>query len=310
MHFLGADLNLKRLPGMNYRGVQRLVKIRQRHGDVILKAPGHGAPDVVDNAERGVTVAVGIGDHADGEQIVNLIEAARLADNFAMQRIEALDAGFQLRGNAVFDELGADGVLDVFEKSLVKGSFVAELLLQREVRVRFQVAEGKIFEFALDDGHTEAVSDRRVNVHRLAGDANLFGRLQELQRSHVVEAVGKLYHHNPNVLHHGQQHLANVFRLARFRRHHVQAADFGDTFDKLGYLAAKAFLETRKGKLGVFNDVVEQGRRERGGVHADIDQNVGHFQEMRDVGIARSAKLVVVALRGDFERAPHRPAGF
>jgi len=34
----------------------------------------------------------------------------------------------------------------------VKGSFVAELLLQREVRVRFQVAEGKIFEFALDDG--------------------------------------------------------------------------------------------------------------------------------------------------------------
>jgi len=105
-----------------------------------------------------------------------------------------------------------------------------------------------------------------------------------------VQAVGKLDHHNANVLHHGQQHLANVFRLARFRRHHVQAADFGDTFDKLSHLASKAFLETRKGKLGVFNDVVEQGRRERGGVHADIGQNVGHFQEMRDVGIARSAE--------------------
>jgi len=126
-------------------------------------------------------------------------------------------------------------------------------------------------------GHTEAVSDRRVNVHRLPGDANLFGRLQELQRSHVVQAVGKLDHHNANVLHHGQQHLANVFRLARFRRHHVQAADFGDAFDKLGHLAAKAFLETRKWKLGVFNDVVEQGRRERGGVHADVGKDVGHF---------------------------------
>src|SRR5258705_1990574 len=31
---------------------------------------------------------------------------------------------------------------------------------------------------------------------------------------------------------------------------------------------------------------------------------------MRNVGIARSAKLVVVALGSDFERAPHRPGVF
>ena len=57
MHLLGANLHFKRLPGMNHGGVQRLIKIGPRHGDVILKPAGHGTPNLVDHAERGVAVA-------------------------------------------------------------------------------------------------------------------------------------------------------------------------------------------------------------------------------------------------------------
>src|SRR5260221_7655162 len=310
VHLLRADLDFEGLPGVNHSGMQRLVQIGPRHRDVILEAPGDGPPDVVDDTQRGVTAAVGIRDHSDGQQIVNLVEAALLAHDFAVQRIEALDARLQLRGNAVFHQLGADGALDLFEKSLVKGSFVAELLLQGEVGVRLQVTEGEVFEFALNDGHSQAVSDRGVNIHRLPGDAQLLGWLQKLQRTHVVQTVGQLHHHHADVLHHGQKHLADVFRLARFRGHHVQAADFGDALDELSDLTAKAFLEARNGKLGVFDNVMQQSGRQCGGVHADVGQDVRHFQEMGNIGVARCAELVVVAFGGYLERASHRPGAF
>src|SRR5437899_6050944 len=104
---------------------------------------------MMDNAERGVAVAVGIGNDADGQQIIDLVEAALLANDFPVQRVKALDARLKFRGDTVFHELGADGGLDVLEKSLVKRGLVAELLLQGKVGVGFQVTEGKILELAL-----------------------------------------------------------------------------------------------------------------------------------------------------------------
>src|SRR2546422_4234220 len=116
MHFLRANLNFEWLAAMDDRGVQRLVEIRPRHGDVILETAGHRAPDVVNDAESGVTTTFCIGDNADSEEIVNLLEAAALALDFAMKRIKALAAGFKFGGDFVFHELGADGGLHVFEK--------------------------------------------------------------------------------------------------------------------------------------------------------------------------------------------------
>ena len=74
VHFLGADLHLERLPGMDHGRVQRLIEIRPRHGDVVLEAPRHGPPNLVDHAERRVAVLDRIGDHANGQQVVNLVE--------------------------------------------------------------------------------------------------------------------------------------------------------------------------------------------------------------------------------------------
>src|SRR5713101_1991148 len=84
VHFLRADLHLERLAAVEHGSVQRLIKIRPGNGDVILEPPGDGAPDVVDNAEGRVTIALRIGDHAHGEQIVNLAKANFLAHDFAV----------------------------------------------------------------------------------------------------------------------------------------------------------------------------------------------------------------------------------
>ena len=79
MHFLGSNLHFKRLPGMYHRGVQRLIQIGTRDGNVILKPAGDGTPNVVNYPKCGVTVPFGIGDDPDRQQIVDLFDAALLA---------------------------------------------------------------------------------------------------------------------------------------------------------------------------------------------------------------------------------------
>ena len=173
MHLLRANLHLEGLPGMNHGGVQRLVEVRPRHGDVILESPGNGTPYLMDHAERRITILHRVGNHAHGEQVVDLIERPLLLLNLLVQRIEALDAGLHFGGNAVLDQLAANRVLH-FDQKLVEDLLLGrDFLLQLEKRFRLEIAERKIFEFAANEAHSEPVGDRRVDIERFAGDALL-----------------------------------------------------------------------------------------------------------------------------------------
>jgi hypothetical protein len=262
---------------------------------------------MVDNAESGVATALRIGDDANGEEVVDLVEAALLANDFAVQGMQSLDAGFEFRRNAIFDELGANGVLYIFEEFFVNGSFVCDFFLQGEVRIGLEVAEREILKFAFDDGHAEAVGDRGVNVHGFARDAQLLGGLEKLEGAHIVDAVSKLDEDHADVVDHGEKHLADVLCLARLGSHDIETADLGDALDEAGDFVAKAFLETGKGKFGVFDDVVKECGGERGGVKTHVGEDVGDFEKMSDVRIAGTAELVAVAFSGDVESAADQP---
>ena len=62
----------------------------------------------------------------------------------------------------------------------------------------------------------EPLRQRRVDLHRLAGDALLLLDRQGVQRAHVVEPVGELDEDDPDVLGHRQQHLSDVLGLLLF----------------------------------------------------------------------------------------------
>jgi len=93
--------------------------------------------------------------------------------------------------------------------------FLRDLLLQSKIRFRLEIAERKILEFALDDGHAEAVGDGRVNIHGLASDAKLLGGLEEFEGAHVVQASASFHDDDTDVVDHRQEHLADVFRPVR-----------------------------------------------------------------------------------------------
>src|SRR5580692_1071116 len=310
VHFLRADLDLERLAAMEDRGMERLIKVWPRHGDVILEAARDRPPNVMHHAQRGVAASLGVRDHADGEQVIDLLEAALLPLDFAVQRIKAFDARFQFRGNAAFHQLRADGALHFFQKPLVNGALLRDFFLQREKSLRLEKTEGQVLEFAADHAHPDAVIDRRVDVESFARNALLFFMPQKFERAHVVEAVSELDHHDANVIDHGQEHFADVLGLPGFRGGHVKAADLRDAFDQASHVRPKPLFNASDRIFGIFDGIVKKGGGERGGIHAHVGENVGHFKKVRDIGIAGAAELVAVTLGSNFVGAANHPGVF
>ena len=80
MHGPSANLHLERTPiECNDSGVQALIEIVLRHGDVVVKLIWNRSPDAVDRTERGVAVAQVLHDHTDGIDVINLREVAGAA---------------------------------------------------------------------------------------------------------------------------------------------------------------------------------------------------------------------------------------
>ena len=118
VHLLGADLNFEVFSfGADDGGVQGLVEIRARNRDEILDPARHGGPFVVNHAERAVAVLDGVGDDADGKQVVDLVERDLLALELLVDGIGTLDARFHAGRNALAAEFGfhrAPHALQVF----------------------------------------------------------------------------------------------------------------------------------------------------------------------------------------------------
>ena len=106
-------------------------------------------------------------------------------------------------------ELG-DGALDVALAALAPG---VEQLGQLAEPLGLERLEGEVLELPLHLPDPEPLGQRRVDLHRLAGDALLLLGRQAVQRAHVVEPVGQLDEDDPDVLGHRQEHLPDVLGL-------------------------------------------------------------------------------------------------
>ena len=98
VHFLRPDLHLKGVAGgVNEGGVQRLVEVRPRHGDVVLEPPGNRPPELMHHSQRRVAVPDRIGDHAYRQQVEDLAQVHPLARHLLMNGVKPLDAPVNLR---------------------------------------------------------------------------------------------------------------------------------------------------------------------------------------------------------------------
>ena len=175
---------------------------------------------------------------------------------------------------------------------------------------RYRKAE--VLELPLQLPDAQPIGQRRVDLHRLLRDAPALGWRPELERAHVVQAVGQLDEHDADVLGHGQEHLAHVLgpqvlAVQRRRRARLVALDveelhlveLGDAVDQPRDLAAEAAVELGHRHAAVLGDVVQQRGDDRRGVQMDAGQRLGDRQRMVDVRLARLANLWRMRLGGE-----------
>jgi len=91
VHRPGADLHLQRLARRSHhRRVQRLVEVELGHGDVVLEPALHRPPGGVDRAEGRVAVPDRVHQHADADQVEDVLEGPALHHHLLVDRPQVL----------------------------------------------------------------------------------------------------------------------------------------------------------------------------------------------------------------------------
>src|SRR5688572_11138433 len=157
VHLFGADLHLERKALLaDHRGVQRLVAVGPRHRDEVLDASGHRRPRLVDDPERRIAVAHGAGDDAHGHEVVHLLEFDLLANELAMNAVEALDPAVEVDDRYLsFFELRFQRLREVADDAFGMLALGLDLLVKRLVRLGLERLERQLLELVLHLAHAE-----------------------------------------------------------------------------------------------------------------------------------------------------------
>ena len=103
----------------------------------------------------------------------------------------------------------------------------------RIARFGIEFAEGQIFQLLAHTLHADAARQRRIDVDRLLRDAPALLRLlDEVQRAHVVQAVGELHQQHADVVRHREHQLAEILRLLGALGEKFELGEFGDAVDQ------------------------------------------------------------------------------
>jgi hypothetical protein len=167
----------------------------------------------VDGAERAVAILDRVDDDAEAEDVGELLEGQRLGLHLAEHRprllLPALHAGL----DRMLFEQGRQRLLDLGQHILIALEDLGEPRGDSAVGFRIDVAKGDLLQLLTHALHAHAAGQRRIDVHRLLGDAQAFGLRHMVEGAHVVQAVGELDQEHAHVLRDRQQELAQVLRL-------------------------------------------------------------------------------------------------
>ena len=201
-------------------------------------------------------------------------------------------------------ELG-DRPLDVALAALAAG---VEQLRELPEVLGLEDLEREVLQLPLDLPDPEALRERGVDLHRLAGDPLLLLRRQRVERPHVVEPVGELDEDDPDVLRHRQEHLPDVLGLLLLVAVGAELRQLRDAVDEVGDLGAEPLLEVLEAVLRVLGDVVQERGLDRDRVDAELGGDLGRGDRVGDVRLAGRPHLAGVGLDREVERVARRAA--
>ena len=297
-HVLGADLHFdRRAVGTEQGGVQGLVAIGLGDGDVVLEAARNRFVEAVRHAQCPVARIFVVHHDPQAEHVHDLAERLALAFHLVVDRVQVLLAATHLGRHALRLESGLQRLAGFLDQRPPPPSGLRHRSFDAVGAQGMQRRKTQILKLRADAGHAQPIGDRRVVVKGFPGDAPPPIHRQRPDGAHVVQAVGDLDQHHPDVPGHRQHHLLHVrgLRLGVAAEHGGQ---LGDPVHQFRHRLAKALPQGRLRHRRVLDHVVQEGRHQRLVVHAHLRQNGGHRQGMGNVGMPGQPPLAGMGLVG------------
>ena len=290
VHVPSANLDFDRLAtGAHHRGVQRLVHVELRHGDVVLESAGNRVPPRMHGTKRRIAVLNGVDDDAHTDQIVDVREIMAAHDHLLVDGEVILRASGDVCLDVLLVEILVDLRQNLLQVHIALAGSASHQHHDLVVDLRVEHLEAQFLELRLDGVHTESVGQRCVHVKGFTR-LLLGGRgLHIAPGASVVYAVGELDHQGTHVAAHGHHEFANGFGLGGIT--HFKLTQLGNAIDQTGHGVAEFGAALIQRIVGVFHRVVQQAGCHHDRAHAQIRENLGNGQRVDDVRLARLAAL-------------------
>ncbi|MPM50584.1 hypothetical protein SDC9_97326 [bioreactor metagenome] len=291
VHLLGADLHLKRdSVRCEQSSMQRAVHVWFRRSNIVLKPSRQRLPARVDHAQCSVAVVYGVHNDADGDQVVDFVDAGILPLHLAIDAVKMLrasaNAGFNARGGKLF----ANDSLGVVQRFLSLRLLFAKLATDIGIFLRHEIHKREVFHLAFDGAHAEAMRKGSVDLQRFFCFAGAFIRVTVSQRAHVMQTVGELDDDHANIRRDGKKQFSKVFGLFLFFgdiRLLSALGQLGDAVYKFCDLRAKLIFNAFDGDvISVLYHIVQNGRGDARRIHAHVHHEFRYFQRMDNIRFA------------------------
>ena len=312
VHFAGAQLHLDPHGfAIDQRGMERTIPVVLRGRDIVLELAGQELPRRMQHTQSAVAVRHFLADDAEGHDVRHLFEAHMALGHLAPDRIGVLFAARYFGGYPGFRQRVVHVERDGIDLPAILAADLVQPLGDGPEGFGFQLFESEHLHLAHIFVQPDPLCQRGIDVHCLARDAlALFRVLDEMQRAHVVQPVAQLHQQHADILAHGQQELAQVFRRALVLGHLLDLGQLGHAVHQPRDIGAEIRLDVVDRRQRSFHRVVEQ----RGGDGFLVEFQIGHqpgdFDRMAEIGIAAGPGLRAVLLhRIDIGAVEHRLIG-
>ena len=255
---------------------------------------------VVNDAQYGIALKLGIDQHAQRVKIVYLVEAFVLLEHLAVDAVYRLYSAVEREVYPVFGQLVRYLTARTLDKIMALSVLFFDMLFYLFIAERVKVAQRDVLQLLLHPLHTETVCERRVYLHRFERGLPLLFRLFCAEGTHIVETVAQLDEYNADIARHGKKHLAQVLDMLLFLILERDVHQFGKSVDKhrnitaeLGFYLLKAHLAA-----AVLHRIVQQRRTDGIGIKAERDRYLRDRYRVKNIFFTARAKLSLVQLCG------------
>ena len=193
---------------------------------------------------------------------------------------------------AVVGEIELEAEADAADEVAALVDQLLQAPRDRGIGVRLQLAERQRLHLGHHLVHADALGERGVNIHRLAGDAAaLVLRRDVMERAHVVQPVGELDQQHADVVAEREQEFAEVLGGPLVLRLGLDLAELGDAVDQPRDILAEQPLDLVGGRQRILDRVVEDGGGDGLVVELQVREDPRDLDRMAEIGVARSAQL-------------------